>query len=164
MSSTDRRSFLKTAALGAAATWIQPELGALYALPSGANMRVGLVGCGRQGRSILAELAKIEGVTVTAICDTDERRLSSSSRRAPEAKTYADHKALLEANEVDAVIVATPTHLHVGPATDALSAGKHVYCEAPLAHTVEDAQAISKAAREASVVFQAGFLGRSNPV
>ena len=164
MSSTDRRSFLKTAALGAAATWIQPELGALYALPSGANLRVGLVGCGRQGRSILAELAKIEGVTVTAICDTDERRLSSSSRRAPETKTYADHKALLEANEVDAVIVATPTHLHVGPATDALSAGKHVYCEAPLAHTVEDAQVIAKAAREASVVFQAGFLGRSNPV
>ena len=164
MSSTDRRSFLKTAALGAAATWIQPELGALYALPAGANLRVGLVGCGRQGRSILAELAKIEGVSVTAICDTDERRLSSSARRAPDAKAYADHKALLEANEVDAVIVATPTHLHVGPATDALSAGKHVYCEAPLAHTVEDAQTISKAAKGASVVFQAGFLGRSNPV
>jgi predicted dehydrogenase len=164
MSSTDRRNFLKTAALGAAATWIQPELGALYALPSGANLRVGLVGCGRQGRAILAELAKIEGVQVTAICDTDERRLSSSGRRAPEAKPYATHGALLEADEVDAVIVATPTHLHVGPATDALSAGKHVYCEAPLAHTIEDAQAISRAAKGASGVFHAGFLGRSNPV
>jgi predicted dehydrogenase len=164
MSSTDRRNFLKTAAFGAAATWIQPELGALYALPSGANLRVGLVGCGRQGRAILAELAKIEGVQVTAICDTDERRLSSSARRAPDAKPYASHAALLEANEVDAVIVATPTHLHVAPATDALSAGKHVYCESPLAHTIEDAQAISRAAREASGVFHAGFLGRSNPV
>lgn len=164
MSATDRRSFLKTAALGAAATWIQPELGALYALPSGVALRVGLVGCGRQGRAILAELAKIEGVSVTAICDTDERRLSSSARRAPEAKAYATHAELLEANDVDAVVVATPTHLHVAPTVDALKAGKHVYCEAPLAHTIEDAQTIATAARGATGVFQAGFLGRSNPV
>ena len=164
MSPTDRRSLLKTVALGAAATWIQPELGALYALPKGADLRVGLVGCGRQGRAILAELAKVEGVSVTAICDTDERRLSSGARRAPDAKPYATHAALLDADVVDAVIVATPTHLHVGPTTDALSAGKHVYCEAPLAHTIEDAQTISRAARDASSVFQAGFLGRSNPV
>lgn len=164
MSPTDRRSLLKTVALGAAATWIQPELGALYALPSGADLRVGLVGCGRQGRAILGELAKIEGVSVTAICDTDARRLSSGVRRAPEAESFAAHGALLDANKVDAVIVATPTHLHRGPAVDALSAGKHVYCESPLAHTVEDAQAISRAAREAGVVFHAGFLGRSNPV
>jgi len=164
MSPTDRRSLLKTAALGAAATWIQPELGVLYALPTGANLRVGLVGCGRQGRAILAELAKVEGVSVTAICDTDERRLTSGARRAPDAKGYATHGALLDADVVDAVVVATPTHLHVGPATDSLSAGKHVYCEAPLAHTIEDAQVISSAARDASVVFQAGFLGRSNPV
>ncbi|MCH2104173.1 MAG: Gfo/Idh/MocA family oxidoreductase [Planctomycetes bacterium] len=164
MSATDRRSFLKTAALGAAATWIQPELGALYALPSGKALRVGLVGCGRQGRAILAELAKIEGVSVTAICDTDERRLSSSARRAPEAKAYATHAELLEANDVDAVVVATPTHLHVAPTVDALKAGKHVYCEAPLAHTIEDAKTIATAARGATGVFQAGFLGRSNPV
>ena len=162
MTSADRRSFLKGAAGAAAVTFFQPELGASPRLR--APVKVGLIGCGRQGRAVLTELAKIEGVSVTAVCDTDARRLRGATRRAPDASTHEAHAALLEGN-VDAVVIATPTHEHRQVALDSLAAGKHVYCEAPLAHTLADAKAIAAAARRAEKqVFQTGFQGRANPV
>ncbi len=164
MSSPDRRDFLKGAAGAAAAAFaLEPVLQARERLTQ--PVRIGLVGCGRQGRAILGELTKFEEVTVAAICDVDPRRLRGAGRRAPDAASYPDHAALLGEAEVDAVIVATPTHLHRGPAVDALAAGKHVYCEAPLAHDLADAKALAKAARRAEgQVFQTGMQGRSNPV
>ena len=71
---------------------------------------------------------------------------------------------LLDRDDVQAVVVATPTHLHRAIAIDALEAGKHVYCEAPLAASIDDARAIPQAARGASTVFQTGLQGRSNPI
>jgi predicted dehydrogenase len=66
---------------------------------------------------------------------------------------------------VDAIIIATPTHTHKAIALDALQAGKHVYCEAPLAHTIDDCRAIVAAAiAKPKQVFAVGFEGRSNPV
>ena len=71
---------------------------------------------------------------------------------------------MLDNKAISAVIVATPTHLHKQIVLDALQAGKHVYCEAPLAHTVEDARAIAKAARDnKKSYFQAGLQQRSDP-
>jgi len=163
MTSADRRSFLKGAAGAAAATLLQPELSATPRRLS-APVNVGLVGCGRQGRAMLAELSKIEGVTVKAVCDSDARRLRGATRRAPDASQHEAHAGLLDAG-VDAVLVATPTHVHREVAIDALAAGKHVFCEAPLAHTLADAKAIASAARRAErQVFQTGFQGRANPV
>jgi len=162
MTSADRRSFLKSAAGAAAVTLFQPELAASPRLRAPVN--VGLIGCGRQGRAVLTELAKIEGVSITAVCDTDARRLRGATRRAPDAATHDAHPALLD-EDVDAVVIATPTHEHRQVALDSLAAGKHVYCEAPLAHSLADAKAIAAAARRAEKqVFQAGFQGRSNPV
>src|SRR5690606_16689274 len=111
--------------------------------PAGrAPLGVGLVGAGRQGRAILGELQKLDAFEVRAICDSDESRLSSGARRARGAEGFADHRKLLEHAGIDVVIVATPTHLHRAIAVDALGAGKHVYCEAPLASTIEDSRAI----------------------
>ncbi|MCP3915607.1 MAG: Gfo/Idh/MocA family oxidoreductase [bacterium] len=164
MTSSDRRTFIKGTAGTAALLALQPELLA-EPPPLAAPLRVGLVGAGRQGRAILGELSKFEDVTVAALCDTDARRLASTARRAPEAKPFPAHTEMLDGvKDIDAVFVATPTHLHKAPAIDALSAGKHVYCEGPLASTLEDAQAIVKASRTADKVFQTGHLGRSNPV
>ena len=103
---------------------------------------MGLIGAGRQGRVILGELGKFENVTLAAVCDSDARRLSGARRRAPDAALYASHKEMLESEaQLDAVVIATPTHQHRALCEDALEAGKHVYCEAPLAHTLEDAKA-----------------------
>jgi len=164
MSPADRRTFLKGAAGTAAVLALQPEL--LGRPPRlRAPLRVGVVGTGRQGRAILGELAKFEDVTVAAICDVDLKRLRSAARRAPGAKDYASHAEMLSfEKELDAVFVATPTHLHRTIAVEALSAGQHVYCESPLASTLEDCRAMVKAARGSEKVFQTGMLGRTNPV
>jgi predicted dehydrogenase len=87
-----------------------------------------------------------------------------AGEEAPKAKQYPDYKQLLADPSVQAVVVATPTGLHRDIVVDALAAGKHVYCEAPLGGTIEDAKAIAKAARDAvKVVFQAGLQERSHP-
>ncbi len=156
----DRRQLLA----GAAATLaLQPVLAAGPSrLPRA--LRVGLVGCGKQGREIAAELATFPDVELVAVCDTDEARLNGMRRRARSAERYATIEELLEKADVDAVFIATSTHQHKGPALAALAAKKAVYCEAPLATDVEDARAIATAARAAGVPFQVGLLGRLNPV
>lgn len=124
-----------------------------------------LVGLGRQGRSILGEIQKLEGGKVVAVVDEMAKRLSSGLRRARGAEGYATLAEALEKHpEAEGVIVATGTPRHREVAVPALEAKKNVYCEAPLATTVEDCQAIARAARQAGTVFQAGFQGRANPV
>ncbi|QDU66429.1 Gfo/Idh/MocA family protein [Engelhardtia mirabilis] len=166
MTPTDRRSFLRTSLGGATALALASELDLAAALfRANAPVSVALVGCGRQGREMLAELAKMENVTVVAVCDTVESRLSSGQRRVRDAKGYATVKELLAGEPgVDAILVATPTHTHREVAEAALAAGKHVYCESPLASTIDDAKAIVRAARASGKVFQTGMLGRVNPI
>ncbi|MEZ6016323.1 MAG: Gfo/Idh/MocA family oxidoreductase [Planctomycetota bacterium] len=156
----DRRQLLA----GAAATLaLQPTLAAgPTRLPRA--LRVGLVGCGRQGREMVTELATFPDVELAAVCDTDESRLNGMRRRARSAQRFATVEELLEKGNVDAVFIATSSHQHRGPALAALAAQKPVYCEAPLATDTEDARAIAVAARGAGVAFQVGLLGRVNPV
>jgi len=159
----DRRSFLVQTAGMAAAAAFAPVLSASAGRLS-EPLRVGVIGCGRQGRAIIAELSSFEDVTLSSICDIESRRLRAGQRRARDAKPFESHTEMLKAGGVDAVFVATPTHQHRGVVEDALDAGLHVYCEAPLAHTVDEAKAIGAAARGAGMVFQAGFLAQPNPV
>ena len=162
MPDMDRRQIL-AATGGLAAMSIFPEV--LPAAPRLAEpLNVGLVGVGRQGRQILGELAKIQNLKIAAVCDNDKTRLDSAKGRAPDAAAYDDARALLDNKTIGAVIIATPTHQHKQVALDAVSAGKHVFCEAPLAHTVEDARAIASAAAGSKVVFSVGHDGRTNPV
>tara|TARA_R110002072_G_scaffold2288_10_gene18961 strand:- start:24446 stop:25681 length:1236 start_codon:yes stop_codon:yes gene_type:complete len=163
MTFTDRRTFLTGTLAGAAALALQPEL---FAGPPrlGAPLTVAVVGCGRQGLALLAELGKFDQVTVVGICDTVAGRLRRGSRRAKGSQSFASHGEMLDATKPDAVFVATPTHLHRAIVLDAIAAGCHVYCEAPLAHTAEDTLAIAAAARGAETVFHAGMPGRTNPI
>ncbi|MGI9013215.1 MAG: Gfo/Idh/MocA family protein [Phycisphaerales bacterium] len=161
----NRRTFLQTAAGGMTAFALSPLLDPLLAAPLTSALNVGVIGIGRQGRSIVAELQKIAGVTVSAIADIDQSRLDAGLRRAQGAKGHIDPNAMLEDASINAVFIATPTHTHKDIAIAALQAGKHVYCEAPLAHTVEDCRAIAQAARGANTMrFAAGLQGRTNPI
>lgn len=160
-----RREFMLTTGIaGAAALALTPEwafAGALGAAP----INVAVVGAGRHARSILDELAKFENVKVTAICDIVSSRLSAALRRVQGATGYADHKEMLaKATDVTAVFVVTPTHTHKAIALDAMAADKHVFIEAPLAHTIEDCAEIARAARSSSKVVHVGFYARSNPI
>jgi len=165
---TDRRTFLAHSAGALAAMALVPDLSLLAREPL-APHTTALVGVGPWGRKILGELKKIDGLTVGAIADVDPPRLGGGGKRVPEAKQYDSITALLEGSpEVESVIVATPTHLHRAVVEEALAGGKHVYCEAPLAHTIEDARGIVAAAASAREsggrVVAAGLTARANPV
>ncbi|MBX3363398.1 MAG: Gfo/Idh/MocA family oxidoreductase [Phycisphaeraceae bacterium] len=164
MTTTDRRHFLLQTTGALSVLSLVPE--AALARPSvRLSGTVGLIGAGRHGRTLMAELQKIDGVKIGAICDVDEGRLQAAVRRAPGAEAFADYRAMLDRRaDITAIVVATPTHLHRAPAVDSLQAGRHVYCETPLAHTIDDARAIAAAARSAKTVFASALEGRSNPV
>ncbi len=164
MSHTSRRAFLRTLAGGAAASAITPRF--LWAAPPlrlEEPLTAAVLGAGRQGRAILSELSKIDGLQIVAVCDPKESRRRSGLRRARGAEGFSDHRAALD-KKPDLAFVATPSHLHKTVAGDALAADCHVYCEAPLATTVADCQALASAARESTRVFHTGMLGRTNPI
>lgn len=156
-----RRDFIVSTA-GLAAVAFAPTL--LAAPRADPPLGIAVIGAGRQGRAIMAELGKLEAAKIVAVADNDAGRLRSGLGRAAGAEGVEDYRVLLDRKDVQAVIVATPTATHRAIVLDALAAGKHVYCEAPLATTVPDTEAIAAAAGQASTVFAAGFEGRSNPV
>ncbi len=164
-SDLDRRLFLKTGASAAAVIALMPDLSLASPFSRAAPLPIGLIGAGRQGRAILTELQKLTAAQVVAVCDTDDSRLQSGLRRTQNAEGFADYRQMLDKKkDVQAVIIATPTHLHKQAALDAIAAGKHVYCEGPLAHTADDAKAIAAAATRAKTSFAVGHEARSNPV
>ena len=136
-------------------------------------MNCAVIGCGAWGREILHTLSLCEYrpknlpavalAPVMAICDNYEGAFRRAKEAAPNAETFTDFHKLLEKKEVQGVIVATPSHLHREVVEAALAAGKHVYCEAPLASSVEDARAIAKAAKAAvKLNFQTGLQMRAD--
>jgi predicted dehydrogenase len=131
---------------------------------AGPPVNCALIGCGTRGREIITELGRLPRSRLVAICETYAPYLRRAGKSAPDAAQLSDYKKLLDDKSVQAVIVATPTHLHKQIVIEALQAGKHVYCEAPLAHTIEDARAIAKAASgKKKLNFQAGLQQRSDP-
>ncbi|MDW8310153.1 MAG: Gfo/Idh/MocA family oxidoreductase [Verrucomicrobiales bacterium] len=136
--------------------------------PEGPKVKVAVIGLGPWGREILDQLERWPReethAQVVALCDNYKPMLNRSASKAPGAALVEDYRAVLDNKDVQAVIIATPTHLHREIAVAALQAGKHVYCEAPLAHTIEDARAIAQAARNApGRFFQAGLQQRCDP-
>jgi len=164
----DRRAFLKTTAGTLALLLSRDGLAAGQAptapVPAaGPPVRFGVIGLGAWGREILESLGRTDAAQVAAICDVYEPFLTRAASNASRAERTTDWRQLLDSASVDAIVIATPTPTHREIAIAALQARKHVYCEAPLAATADDAHAIAAAAGSArGVVFQGGLQGRSN--
>ncbi len=132
--------------------------------PTIVPLKVGVIGCGVWGRDILNTLARFPKAEVAAVCDTYPAMVKRAKEAAPKAEAFSDYTKILENKEIPAVVIATPTHQHKEIVLAALKAGKQVYCEAPLAHTLEDAKAIAAAAKGAPFqYFQPGLGFRSDP-
>jgi predicted dehydrogenase len=160
-----RRDLLKQASALTLVMALTPESGEAApaeVAPTGPPVGVGVIGLGAHGRSLLASLARLPNAPVRAICDTYQPSLKRSTEIAPKAAQHTDYRKLLEDKSIEAVVIATPSHLHRQPVLDAIQAGKHVYCEAPMAVTVEDCQAMARAAQAAKTVFQVGQQWRSD--
>jgi predicted dehydrogenase len=130
---------------------------------AGANrkIRAGIIGSGGRGRFLTAEFKEI-GVEMAAVCDVYEPNLNAGLAAASTgAKGYGRYKRLLEDKSLDAVIVATPDHWHAQMTIDAVEAGKDVYVEKPLAHTIEDGYRMIEAVRRTKRVVQVGTQRRS---
>lgn len=166
MDSVDRRHFLKqtASALPLFGLALAPDLGGIPFVPK-EPIRLAVLGVGAWGREMLTELARFENVEVVAVADADPGRLRRGLRMTRNAASYDDWRALLtQQKDLQAVLIALPTHLHREAALLAVSSGLHVYCEAPLASNLEDAEAMVRASRTGGRVFAVGHLGRSNPV
>jgi predicted dehydrogenase len=174
-SGLDRRDFLKRGSLAslfavvggreAMAAEIRPSSRPRYSRLDGSEtVACGLIGFGEWGREIATTLGRIPSVRLAGISDNFPVMLQRANRSVPDAATHADYRRLLDDRDIKAVFIATPTHQHRDIVIAALQAGKHVYCETPLAHTVEDARAIADAAKAANrQIFQVGLPYRSNP-
>ena len=123
---------------------------------------MGVIGLGPHGRELLSSLVRLPGAPVGAICDTYAPAMKRAAEIAPKAEQYPEYRKLLDDKSVEAVVVATPSHLHRQIVLDAIQAGRHVYCEAPMAVTLEECQAIARAGAGSKQVFQAGEHWRSD--
>ena len=159
-----RRKFLAGSAVSALAAPF-----AANAVAANDKITVGMIGLGIRGSLLLERFyarAK-ETAQVVAICDAYTGNLAKAGARiatlgGSPPKTYADYRELLRDRSIDAVFIATPEHLHATMLIDALAAGKHVYSEKPLAHTIEEGEKILAAARNSKQVVQVGMQNRSN--
>jgi predicted dehydrogenase len=147
-----RRRFLHDSAALAAAALLAPAVTA--AQPARADrIRLGVVGLANRGRDNLLGVAHEE---IVALCDVDQDNAAPARRQFPRARFYEDYRRLLDQSDVQAVVVSTPDHMHAPIAVAALRAGKHVYCEKPLAHSVHEVRVMRHEAARQRVVTQMG--------
>jgi predicted dehydrogenase len=112
------------------------------------STNIGVIGCGYWGPNLLRNFAENEGAQLRWICDLDEQRLASMSRRYPMAQTTTDFRVVVNDASVDAVAVVTPVATHYEIAKEFLRAGKHVLLEKPLAATVREAEELNELAEQ----------------
>lgn len=125
------------------------------------SVGVGLIGCGRAGMVHGVNLAnRIEESSLRAISDADEEKRSAAAERLGAPNAYADYRRLLDDREVQAVVVVTPTKLHCEIVVAAAEAGKHVFCEKPMALNADECRRMIRATRENNVKLQIGFMRR----
>lgn len=169
----DRRKFIKKGGLGTLAGLVGGGQAVRIAqavpepwrqAPADEVVRCGLIGFGQWGRVLAETVEDVPELRLAAICDTYAPMLRRAQRAHPDATRHEDYRELLDNPDLDAVLIATPTHQHTRIVVDALAAGKHVYCEAPLAHTPEEARVIGEAANKApDQIFQTGLFLRTEP-
>ena len=151
--SLNRRTFLAATALGSTRI-----------LGANDRIRCATIGTGNRG-SYLTRQFKELGAEMVAVCDVYEPRLEEGLKEASTgAQAFVDYRRLLEDRSIDAVIIATPDHLHAQMLIDSVDASKDVYVEKPLAHTIEDGFRMVEAVRRTKRVAQIGTQRRSYPL
>lgn len=155
-----RRDFVGTAAAVAAFTVVPRHvLGGAGNTPPSDKLNIAGIGLGGRGEG---DLDECRSENIVALCDVDEGYAGRVFKKYPDAKKWTDFREMLDKQkDIDAVVIATPDHLHAVIAMAAIKRGKHVYCEKPLTHCIWEARQLATAAREAKVATQLGNQGQA---
>src|SRR5258705_41117 len=149
----NRRSFIVASGLTA--------LASTRVLGANDTLRVGVIGAGGRMGGLLNAADKAGNYQIVAVSDVyGPRRDAIKLRSNGIATTHVDYREVLQ-QQIDAVIIASPDHWHVRMAVDALAAGKDVYLEKPVTHTIEEGAALSRAVRSSKQILQCGMQQRS---
>ena len=140
-----RRNFIGTVATGLAGTLAPSNV-----LGANDRIRLGIIGAGDRGMQDVRDAMACPNTEFVAFADIYPKRLEDALRVAPQAKTYLDHRYLLEDKSIDGVLIATPQHLHAEHFIASLDAGKHVYQEKTMAFQVDHAKRMRAAYKKAS--------------
>jgi len=157
----DRRSFLSKSAVAGAGLIVIPRYvmgGKGYVAPSD-KLNIAAIGSGGMGAG---NINNSSSQNIMALCDVDFERAAETFKKYPNATRYKDFRVMLDKEkDIDAVIIATPDHIHAPAAMDCIRRGKHVYVQKPLTHSIFEARKLTEAVREHKVVSQMGNQGRS---
>lgn len=161
-----RRRFIATTAL-AAASPLLPKLSS-SAENAVAPVRLGFIGVGNRGSTLLRLMAQQAGTRIIAVCDNEPGKLDRAKKivtdaNKPAPETFSDWKKMLEHRDVDAVVSALPVDLHAACYLDVMAAGKDLYAEKPLGLTIDEADAVAKAVENGKQIVQVGFQRRADP-
>lgn len=171
---TNRRHFLKQSSYGLAGLGILGTLpleliaGRRNWVSPNDRIQVGLIGCNGMGFTNLLSIIKSDDVEVSALCDVDRGVLESRSAELVKAGfkkpfLYNDYRQMLDLKDLDVVIIGTPDHWHCLQLCDAIKAGKDVYCEKPIANSIEECQIMLEVVSENDRAVQIGQWQRSQP-
>ncbi|HET6382890.1 MAG TPA: Gfo/Idh/MocA family oxidoreductase [Armatimonadota bacterium] len=148
-----RRRFLQQSAMAGIGVGFAASPGFARPLTPNDKLNIGAIGVANRGGD---DLSGVSSENIVALCDVDDHYLDAAISRYPKAARYNDYRKMLERNDLDAVVVATPDHNHAMASVTALRAGLHLYCEKPLAHTVAEARIVTDLARKMKCVTQLG--------
>lgn len=156
-----RRDFIKTASLASAAVAFPNVMRSQQGQTPNNKLNIALCGVGGRGWDAVQGL---KGENFVAFCDVDDERAAKTYEEFPNVPHFRDFREMLDkmGNQIDAVTVSTPDHMHFPIAMAALQLGKHVFVEKPLTHTIEEARKLAKLAREKKVATQMGNQGHAN--
>jgi predicted dehydrogenase len=148
-----RRRLLQNAALTGAGIWAASRTADARVLGANDRLNIGLVGVANRGRD---DLDGVKSENIVAICDIDDNYLARVKMEYPNATTYNDFRKMMEQKDIDAVVVATPDHVHAAASSAAILSGRHIYCEKPLAHSVFEVRRVTELAHKHNRVSQMG--------
>ena len=168
--SVTRRGFLETAGVAtgaamAAGAFAHPAI----AKVKGANDRINFAILGPGGRAqahigvLLAMKDEGKPVDIIAVADVYEKNREAAQNRTKCKQAEVDYRKVLENKDVDAVVIATPDHWHAKMSIDAMEAGKDVYCEKPMTHTIDEARRVAETAKKTGQIFTVGVQSTADP-
>ena len=154
-----RRRFLEAATVAAVAVQVVPRhvLGGPGHKPPSEKLNLAGIGVGGQGGRLMRDMA---GENIGAFCDVDWKYAARTFQKFPKAEVFKDYRVMLKKRkDIDAVVIATPDHMHAPITVAALRTGKHVYVEKPMAHSIQEARVMRHVADQTGLVTQMGNNG-----